>query len=230
MPATAKDASKAPHHHPEHVLSLLSRSDAAALAAVLPRLRLRGGVIVPLDSVSGLVRVRRPKATLLVSAGILNDRSVPHALKGAGEAGCLRIIVLVNTRRFVDLAPVEALIDGVVFTDFAGARLARALTLALDGLVMVPPGLSADMEANAIRRSRLDRLNDFEVSVIALIARGMANADIARRTGEAEARVKQAVKKICEVLALRNRTEAAVFYNLSVKGVANHQGMPRIRA
>jgi two-component system, NarL family, response regulator LiaR len=68
----------------------------------------------------------------------------------------------------------------------------------------------SDPELGGGRKSALDELTDREREVLACIARGMSNADIARQLIIGERTVKTHVSNILSKLHLQDRTQAAV--------------------
>ncbi len=102
---------------------------------------------------------------------------------------------------------------GFVPKSSTGELLRQALKLILSGGIYVPPaalaapaGPAAD---GALRRERFHQLTERQREVLALVARGLTNREIAGVLSIAEGTVKNHVAAILERLEISNRTEAA---------------------
>jgi DNA-binding NarL/FixJ family response regulator len=95
------------------------------------------------------------------------------------------------------------------------AVIAAAIELVLAGGRYLPPRL-AEMAAPprlaemAAPPARAAALSPRQVEVVALLARGLSNKDIARTLGVAPATVKSHVTQVMNALGATNRTDAAV--------------------
>ncbi|CAM5243142.1 Two-component system regulator OS=Streptomyces glaucescens OX=1907 GN=SGLAU_18225 PE=4 SV=1 [Streptomyces glaucescens] len=88
------------------------------------------------------------------------------------------------------------------------------------GDALLAPGITRRLIAEFSRldgaprgplKERVADLTERETEVLALIARGLSNAEIARHLVVAEQTVKTHVSRILVKLGLRDRTQAAVF-------------------
>jgi DNA-binding NarL/FixJ family response regulator len=96
---------------------------------------------------------------------------------------------------------------GFIPKSSTGSVLRQALQLILAGEVYVPPAI---LEAPEPRRAASAReLTDRQQQVLALVARGLTNQEIAGVLGIAAGTVKNHVAAILERLDISNRTEAA---------------------
>lgn len=96
---------------------------------------------------------------------------------------------------------------GFIPKSSTGSVLRQALQLILAGEVYVPPAI---LEAPEPRRAVSAReLTDRQREVLALVARGLTNQEIADVLGIAAGTVKNHVAAILERLEISNRTEAA---------------------
>jgi DNA-binding NarL/FixJ family response regulator len=120
------------------------------------------------------------------------DEYVYAALK-AGAAGFL-----------LKSAPPARLVDAVRLVASGEALLAPTITRRLieDYVRRPPPGARSPKE--------LERLTDRELEVLKLIARGLANAEIAATLVVSEATVKTHVNRVLSKLDLRDRVQAVV--------------------
>jgi len=109
--------------------------------------------------------------------------------------------------------------DGFLLKDTDPAEILRAVHLVAAGSAMLHPAAArrlidryhATTQPNsAAARARLDRLTPREQDVLALLARGETNADIATRLSMRESTVKAHVSRILAALEVTNRVQAAL--------------------
>lgn len=101
-------------------------------------------------------------------------------------------------------APAEQLVDAVHVVDRGDALLAPSITRLLIDEVTRRPALDRATVPG------LDELTERERDVLALVARGMSNAEIAERLFLGEATVKTHVGRILSKLGVRDRVQAVV--------------------
>ncbi|MGX5214701.1 response regulator [Streptomyces violaceus] len=109
--------------------------------------------------------------------------------------------------------------DGFLLKDTDPAEILRAVHLVAAGSAMLHPSAarrlidryhrSGGPQATAAR-SGLERLTPRERDVLALLAQGETNADIAARLGMRESTVKAHVSRILTALEVTNRVQAAL--------------------
>ncbi|MFF7237646.1 response regulator transcription factor [Streptomyces collinus] len=138
----------------------------------------------------------------------------------AGHPG---IRVLVLTTFDLDEYVYEALragAAGFLLKDASADQLAEAVRVVAAGDALLAPGITRRLIAEFSRldgsprpplRQRVGELTERETEVLALIAQGLSNAEIAGRLVVAEQTVKTHVGRILVKLGLRDRTQAAVF-------------------
>ncbi|MGW4410831.1 response regulator [Nonomuraea sp. NPDC004702] len=131
--------------------------------------------------------------------------------------------VLVLTTFDLDDYVYEALragASGFLLKDASAAELAHAVRVVATGEALLAPNVTKRLIAEFARVSRAPRaplkervgdLTERETEVLALIAQGLSNAEIAERLVIAEQTVKTHVSRILVKLGLRDRTQAAVF-------------------
>jgi DNA-binding NarL/FixJ family response regulator len=130
--------------------------------------------------------------------------------------------VLVLTTFDLDDYVYEALrsgASGFLLKDASARELADAVRLVAAGDALLSPGVTRRLIAEFARmgaprgpsRAQLDGLTERESEVLALVARGMSNAEIADFLVVAEQTVKTHVSRILMKLGLRDRTQAVVF-------------------
>ncbi|MGW7350999.1 response regulator [Streptomyces sp. NPDC054784] len=171
---------------------------------------------IRMPGLDGLEATRRlaasqARAKVLVLTTFDQDEYVYRALR-AGASGFL-----------LKDASARQLADGVRIVAAGEALLAPTVTKRLIGTFArtVPPGPdtapapgatgSADGERALPPRARIGELTERETEVLALIARGLSNREIADRLVVAESTIKTHVGRVLEKLGLRDRTQAAVY-------------------
>ncbi len=129
--------------------------------------------------------------------------------------------VLVLTTFDLDDYVYEALrsgASGFLLKDASARELADAVRLVAAGDALLAPGVTRRLIAEFARlgaprsagRSQLEGLTERESEVLALVARGLSNAEIADRLFVADQTVKTHVSRILMKLGLRDRTQAVV--------------------
>ena len=107
--------------------------------------------------------------------------------------------------------------SGFLLKDASANELADAVRLVAAGDAMLAPGVTRRLIAEFARMGaprgpnrKLEGLTERESEVLALVARGLSNAEIAERLFVAEQTVKTHVSRILMKLGLRDRTQAVV--------------------
>jgi DNA-binding NarL/FixJ family response regulator len=129
--------------------------------------------------------------------------------------------VLVLTTFDLDDYVYEALrsgASGFLLKDASAHELAAAVRLVAAGDALLAPWVTRRLIAEFARmgaprtpgRKQIEGLTDRESEVLALVARGLSNAEIADQLVVAEQTVKTHVSRILMKLGLRDRTQAVV--------------------
>jgi DNA-binding NarL/FixJ family response regulator len=116
-------------------------------------------------------------------------------------------------------AALHAGASGFVLKSSSAGALAEAVRAVAAGDAALAPSVTARLLADLARRQpasaadsgRLQTLTDRETEVLLLVAQGLSNAEIAAELVVAEQTVKTHVSRVLSKLALRDRTQAAVF-------------------
>ena len=147
--------------------------------------------------------------------GIEACRRVRGAVPG------VRILMLTMSDDETDLFDaIKAGASGYLLKDLPGENVSEAIRRVHDGQAIIPPGMAATLLQEFSRLShapqqasftRPPQLTDREVEVLRLVARGMANREIAEHLVISENTVKNHVRNILEKLHLHSRVEAAVY-------------------
>jgi len=109
--------------------------------------------------------------------------------------------------------------SGFLLKNASAHALADAVRVVAAGDALLAPSVTRRLIAEFSRlgqprgpdRKRLDQLTERETEVLALVARGLSNAEIAAHLIIAEQTVKTHIGRILVKLDLRDRTQAAVF-------------------
>ncbi len=130
--------------------------------------------------------------------------AVLQPLRAAG----LRVLVLTSaTEPSAAAAAVRAGAAGVVYKDIDPAALVRAIRSVHDGNMLLAP----EAVGSLVRGSRADTLTAREREVLAGIADGKSNREIARLLRVSEKTVKAHVSAVLAKLGVQDRTQAAVY-------------------
>ena len=143
---------------------------------------------------------------------VLLDLKLPGmdglAVLGPLRAAGLRVLVLTSaTEPSAAAAAVRAGAAGVVYKDIDPAALVRAIRSVHDGNVLLAP----EAVGSLVRGSRADTLTAREREVLAGIADGKSNREIARLLRVSEKTVKAHVSAVLAKLGVQDRTQAAVY-------------------
>ncbi|MDT7846237.1 response regulator transcription factor [Streptomyces justiciae] len=177
------------------------------------------------QAVDGLDAVK--KVAELAPDVVLMDIRMPElggieATRRIAEA-TPQIRVLVLTTFDLDEYVYEALragASGFLLKDASADQLAEAVRVVAAGDALLAPGITRRLITEFSRldnrpkpplKERVGDLTERETEVLALIAQGLSNAEIAQRLVVAEQTVKTHVGRILVKLGLRDRTQAAVF-------------------
>jgi DNA-binding NarL/FixJ family response regulator len=128
---------------------------------------------------------------------------------GAGSgAGMPRIIVLTTYDTDADiLRAVEAGAAGYLLKDAARADLVRAIRAAARGETVLAPVVAGRL-VSRVRGPRPEALSARETEVLALVSRGLTNAQIGRALYVSEATIKTHLMRACSKLGVTGRTAA----------------------
>ncbi|MEU7640170.1 MULTISPECIES: response regulator [unclassified Streptomyces] len=156
-----------------------------------------------------LVDVRMPRMDGITATARL--RALPHPPK----------VITLTTFDLDDYvySALAAGADGFLLKDTEPAEILRAVHLVAAGSAMLHPAAArrvidryhaTSRPQAAAARARVGRLTPREDDVLALLAQGDTNADIAARLGMRESTVKAHVSRILAALDVSNRVQAAL--------------------
>jgi DNA-binding NarL/FixJ family response regulator len=132
------------------------------------------------------------------------------------------IVVTANERPEDALAAIRAGASGVVYKRFAVQTLIEAARAVAEGQVWMPPALQAVM-AGELRAPSPDPLTPREREIVALVAQGLRNAEVARALSISEDTVKTHLNNVFQKLNVRDRVQLTLH-------ALRHGIIPRPRA
>jgi DNA-binding NarL/FixJ family response regulator len=163
------------------------------------------------DAAECLVAVERLRPDVLLLDLRLPDKDGVEVLQ-ALPAGRPRVLVVTSFTELTNTVPaVRSGAAGVVYKDVSPAALAGAIRSVHAGHVVLPPDLAAALARGEAGSRRLGQLTPREREVLAEIARGRSNREIARSLVVSEKTVKAHVSSILAKLDLADRTQAALY-------------------
>ena len=159
---------------------------------------------------------------------VLMDVRMPHT---SGIEACQTIKALVPSTKIIMLTmsdeesdlyeAVKAGANGYLLKDVPGEEIADGVRAVHNGDSLISPSMASKLLAEFAQMSRRQgdrpssvtapRLTERELEVLRLVARGMANKEIAHQLFISENTVKNHVRNILEKLQLHSRMEAAMY-------------------
>jgi len=130
----------------------------------------------------------------------------------------VKMIMLTVSENEDDVAQaLEAGAKGYVLKGTSGPELLKTMFAISRGESYVTPGLAARLLTHAIRQEpprqpALPELTEREAQILAQVARGLTNKEIARDLSLSEKTVKHHMTNVMQKLQVRNRVEAAMLF------------------
>jgi DNA-binding NarL/FixJ family response regulator len=193
----------------------LMREGTAALLGADERLEVVGLARDGREALA-LAERRRPDVVLLdLNMPVLGGLEACARLR---EGGGPEVLMLTVSEEEPDLyAALRVGAAGYLTKDVPPAELIEAVLAVARGEPRIAPAMASRMLAELGRAGPaappdpLEALSDRERDVLALLAEGLRNREIAERLVISEATVKTHVRHVLEKLRFRNRAEAAAF-------------------
>jgi len=106
-------------------------------------------------------------------------------------------------------------VDGYILKDSESAELKRAILTIMNGEKYIQPSLIPALNARLINKDedkdKIEQLTKREIEVLAKVAKGMFNREIAVSLNISERTVKNHISNIFRKIQVSDRTQAAVF-------------------
>ena len=211
---------------------MLVREGFTVLLNAEPDIEVVGQAVDGLDAIAKVAELDPDVVLMDIRMPQLGGIEATRRLTAA-EGSTVKILVL--TTFDLDEYVYEALragASGFLLKDASAAELAHAVRVISTGEALLSPNVTRRLiveftriadAPRAPQKARIAELTERETEVLSLIAQGLSNAEIAAHLFVAEQTVKTHVSRILTKLALRDRTQAAVFaYETGLVRAAGH--------
>jgi DNA-binding NarL/FixJ family response regulator len=193
------------------------REGFSVLLGAQPGIEVVGEAVDGRDAVDKAAALRPDVVLMDVRMPVLDGLAATRLIVGHDPTAKVLVVTTFDLDEYVYEA-LRAGASGFVLKDASAQALAEAVRVVAAGDAMLAPsvtrrllGTFARLGAPRPGPNRAERLTERESEVLALVARGCSNAEIAERLVVAEQTVKTHMSRILAKLGLRDRTQAAIF-------------------
>jgi DNA-binding NarL/FixJ family response regulator len=205
------------------------REGLSVLLNAQPDIEVAGQAANGQEAVGKVAEVRPDVVLMDVRMPVLNGLEATRLIVGESAAGAASHTagvavprVLILTTFDLDEYVYQALragASGFLLKDASAGQLAEAVRVVAAGDALLAPSVTRRLigefsrlgAPKGPRRHRVDQLTERETEVLALVAQGLSNAEIAAHLVVAEQTVKTHVSRVLTKLGLRDRAQAVVF-------------------
>jgi len=194
------------------------RSGFSTLLNAQPDIEVIGEAVNGQDAVARAVELRPDVILMDVRMPVLDGLQATRQITGMDDPPRILILTTFDLDDYVFEA-LRAGASGFLLKDASAGELAEAVRVVAAGDGLLAPAVTRRLIAEFARmggprlpaRKALKELTERETEVLALVARGMTNAEIARYLVVAEQTVKTHVSRVLMKLRLHDRAQAVVF-------------------
>ncbi|MFI8102740.1 response regulator [Streptomyces sp. NPDC086023] len=198
---------------------MMVRQGFTVLLNAQPDMEVVGQAVDGADAVAKVAELRPDVVLMDIRMPGVGGIEATARITGEPDA---TVKVLVLTTFDLDEYVYEALragASGFLLKDASADQLAEAVRVVAAGEALLSPNITKRLITEFSRlgapraplKERLGELTERETEVLALVAQGLSNAEIAAHLHVAEQTVKTHVSRILVKLGLRDRTQAAVY-------------------
>jgi DNA-binding NarL/FixJ family response regulator len=192
------------------------RSGFTVLLNAQPDIEVIGEAVNGKEAVEQAVALRPDVILMDVRMPVLNGLQATREITASTDPPKILVLTTFDLDDYVYEA-LRAGASGFLLKDASANELAAAVRLVAAGDALLAPGITRRLIAEFARMGaprsparKLEGLTERESEVLALVAHGMSNQEIAGRLFVAEQTVKTHVSRILMKLGLRDRTQAVV--------------------
>ncbi|MGY1455480.1 response regulator [Streptomyces sp. SS8] len=200
---------------------MMVREGFSVLLNAQPDMEVVGEAVNGREAVEAVARLEPDVVLMDIRMPVANGLEATREICASGSAARVLILTTYDLDEYVYQA-LRAGASGFLLKDASAGQLAEGVRTVAAGEALLAPTVTRRLIAEFSRlsaadgpraplRERIGDLTERETQVLALVARGLSNGEIADRLVVAESTVKTHVSRVLVKLGLRDRTQAAVF-------------------
>lgn len=196
----------------------LVREGLAVLLDAQPGIAVAGQAVDGLDAVESTLRLRPHVVLMDVRMPGCDGIEATRRITAAAPDTKIIVLTTFDLDEYV-YAALRAGASGFLLKETSARTLGEAVRVVAAGDALLAPSVTRRLLAEfarpaagvAVRPGRPAGLTARETEVLVLVATGLSNAEIARELVISEQTVKTHISRILDKLALRDRTQAAIY-------------------